>query len=299
MNRYRSFFWPGVLILAGVIALLVNTGVLPADRLWELIALWPLILVVIGLEIIVRRTLRGTAGDVAAALVVVIAIIAAAGYVTYAPNPAATNTRDYSSHVAGVTRGSVAIRVGAATISISSGGELGADLYHAHVEYSGPAPTVTFDSGGQLNIVQQNNSVFGNNDQRFVLTLQLSPSIPWSIEERSGASDDTLQLASLRVGSISIHTGASRDDISLGPAQGAVPVQINGGALTVRLHRPTGTSASVDVSGGAVTLVADGKDLHAIGKVSYTTGALGSDYYRIQVSGGACTVSLDTTTPSD
>ncbi len=59
MNRYRSFFWPGVLILAGVIALLVNTGVLPADRLWELIALWPLILVVIGLEIIVRRTRRG------------------------------------------------------------------------------------------------------------------------------------------------------------------------------------------------------------------------------------------------
>jgi len=299
MNRYRSLFWPGVLILAGVIALLVNTGVLPVDRLWELLALWPLILVVIGLELIVRRTLHGTTGDVVAAVVVVIAIVAAAAYVTLAPNPAATSSRDYSGHIAGVTHGSVFIRTGAATIAISSGADLGSDQYRAHIESSGPGATVTFDSGGRLNIAQQNNTVFGFQNQRFVLNLKLNPSIPWSIDERSGASEDTLQLASVHVDSITINTGASRDDISLGAAQGAVPVRINGGALTVHVHRPTGTRASVDVSGGAVTLVADGKDLHAIGKVSYTTGDLGSDYYRIQVRGGACTVSLDTTTPSD
>src|SRR5690349_22374980 len=93
MYRYRSFFWPGVLILAGVIALLVNTGVLPVDRLIELVGLWPLILIVLGLELIVRRTLRGTTGDVAAALIVLIAIAGAAAYVTLAPNPAATDRK--------------------------------------------------------------------------------------------------------------------------------------------------------------------------------------------------------------
>ena len=299
MNRYRSFFWPGVLILAGVIALLVNTGVLPAERLWELITLWPLILIVIGLELIVRRALPGTAGDIATALVVLVAIVAAAAYVTLAPNPAASSSRDYSGHIAGVTHGSVSIHAGGATISISGGSDLGADQYRAHIETSGPGATVTFDSGGELNIIQQNNTVFGFQNQRFVLDLQLNPSIPWSIDERSGASDDTLHLASVHVDSITLNTGASRDDISLGPAVGAVPVKINGGALTVHVHRPTGTKVSVDVSGGAVTLVADGKDLHAIGKVSYSTGDLGSDYYRVQVSGGACTVSLDATAPSD
>ena len=37
MHRYRSFFWPAVLILAGVVALLVNTGALSADRLYQLL----------------------------------------------------------------------------------------------------------------------------------------------------------------------------------------------------------------------------------------------------------------------
>ena len=49
--HYRSFLWPALLILVGVIALLANTGQIPAERLYNLVNLWPLILVVIGLVI--------------------------------------------------------------------------------------------------------------------------------------------------------------------------------------------------------------------------------------------------------
>src|SRR5438309_571558 len=37
--RYRSFLWPAILILAGVVALLVNTGRIPVDRLYQLVNL--------------------------------------------------------------------------------------------------------------------------------------------------------------------------------------------------------------------------------------------------------------------
>ena len=90
--RYRSFFWPAVLILAGIVALLVNLGALPVERLILLVSLWPLILIVIGLEIIVRRGFHGTAADVAAALVVILAVAGAAAYVAINPSPAASNT---------------------------------------------------------------------------------------------------------------------------------------------------------------------------------------------------------------
>ena len=70
MRHYRSFFWPVVLILVGVVALLVNAGWLSSERLSLLTDLWPLILIVIGLELIVRRALQGSAGDVAAILIV-------------------------------------------------------------------------------------------------------------------------------------------------------------------------------------------------------------------------------------
>src|SRR5207249_12120410 len=87
--RYRSFFWPALLILAGVVALLVNTGQIPVERLARIIDLWPLILVVIGLELIVRRTVHGVAGDVAAALIVLLAIGGAAAYLAVGPAPSA------------------------------------------------------------------------------------------------------------------------------------------------------------------------------------------------------------------
>jgi hypothetical protein len=52
----------------------------------------------------------------------------------------------------------------------------------------------------------------------------------------------------------------------------------------------------VAVSGGAVALDADGRQTRAIGSLSFQTpdfsGA--ADAYRVEVNGGACTVTLDT-----
>src|SRR5713101_7167257 len=53
-RRYRSLFWPAILILVGVFALLVNVRLVPVERLDRLVDLWPLILVVIGLGVVVR-----------------------------------------------------------------------------------------------------------------------------------------------------------------------------------------------------------------------------------------------------
>src|SRR5438093_6888550 len=116
--RYRSFFWPALLILAGVVALLVNTGQIPVGRLAQIIDLWPLILVVIGLELIVRRTVHGVAGDVAAALIVLLAIGGAAAYVAVGPTPSATPTRDASDQLGGRTAAPAELDAGRATMTV-------------------------------------------------------------------------------------------------------------------------------------------------------------------------------------
>ena len=295
--RYRSFFWPAVLILVGVIALLANTGAISTDRLYQLLDLWPLILVVIGLELIIRRGMPGVAGDVAAALIVLLAIGAAAAYLVVAPNPSTTKTFDASSQVSGIAQGNLEIDAGAATITVKGSGSMGTDLYRAHIEYSGNKPEVTLDSSnGNLKIAQANtDSLTFFRERRFTLDLTLNTDIPWTIVENSGATTDTLDFTGLQVGSIELSTGASRDDITLGSASGIVPVTVNGGALTVNVHRPSGIAASVNVSGGAVSLNADGKQSHAIGHLSYSTPdfAGANDAYRIEVNGGACTVTLD------
>ena len=126
--RYRSLLWPAILILAGIVALLVNTGRLPVDRLYQLVNLWPVVLVVIGLELIIRRTVHGLAGDVAAALIVLIAVVGAAAYVTVGPNPSATHTFDAATPAGDLTGATLEIDAGASTVTLSGSTGVGADL---------------------------------------------------------------------------------------------------------------------------------------------------------------------------
>jgi cell wall-active antibiotic response 4TMS protein YvqF len=293
--RYRSFFWPALIILVGLLALLVNTGQISIDRLGELVNLWPLILIVVGLELILRRTVHGVAGDVAAALVVILAIVAAAVYVTAAPNPAQAHSIDSSADLGNIDQASLEVAVGSATIDVSADTSVGSDLYRAHIDYSGPEPKVDLDrSSGALRISQSTSNTLFFQSRRFNLKIDLNPSIPWAIHEDSGAVTDHLDLGSAHVTQIRINTGASRDDITLGQPSASVPVTVNGGALTVNVHRPAGVITTVEVSGGAVSLTVDGQAQHAIGRITVApANPNGDPAYDIRVNGGACTVTVD------
>jgi hypothetical protein len=297
VRRYRGYFWPAVLILIGLVALLVNSGVISTDRLNLLGDLWPLILIVIGLELIARRGLPGQAGDVAAVLIVLLAAGGAIAYVALAPNPGATGKLDSHAAIGNLNHAALEIDAGAANITVT-GASLEGDLYHATINYSGTKPEVNLDrSDGTLTISQANSGFGVFQTRRFTLDLQINSRIPWTISSSGGASTETFKLASLPLTSMDINTGASREDITLGEPSGVVPIKINGGALTVNLHRPAGAAASVSVSGGAVSLNFDGRQNHAIGDLQQSTGDQ-SDMYRVEVSGGACTVTMDTNAPT-
>jgi hypothetical protein len=296
-RRYRSFFWPAVLILIGVFALLVELNVISADRLYRLEDLWPLILIVIGLELLARRALHGVAVDVAAALILLIAAGGAVAYVSVGPSiPGGTHLFDMSGEIGDLTSATLRVDLGAATVTVHSNSSLGSDLYRARVEYTGTKPSVTLDKAtGDLHVSQDARFViFGN--RRVVLDLQLNPSVKWSFSINSGAADGTLDLRGITVGAIEFNAGASRANITLGQPTGIVPITFNGGATTVTVHRPPGTEASVEVSGGAVSLTADGHHAAGIGTRSWQTGGYdtATDAYRIEVNAGAGTVSVDT-----
>jgi hypothetical protein len=296
-SRYRSVFWPAILILVGVFALLINSGLVRAERLDRLADLWPLILIVIGLELVVRRAIKGPTAEIAAVLVVLVAIVGAAAYVALGPAiPTGTQTLDTAAKVGSIEHASVRVDVGAASITMQGSASLGGDLFRAHIEYSGRQPEVGLDGAtGEVHISQSNTSGFFFQNRRFVLSLQLNASVPWKITVNSGASSDTFNLSSLHVTSIEVNTGASHETINVGTPSGTVPVTINGGALTVNAHRAHGVAASVAVSGGAVNLSFDGRQSHAVGTLNAQTSDYDSaaDRYQFQINGGACNVTVD------
>lgn len=293
MRNYRSVFWPAVLIVAGILALLVNAGLITTDRLSLLVDMWPLILIVIGLELIARRRLQGVAGDVAALLIVVIAAGGALVYVARAPNPGLVHPLERSAPVGSLEHASIELDVGAATLTLTGSSSLGADLYRAHIQYSGAKPEVNLDRSNGTVRISQGNSLGAFRSRRFVLDMQINSSVPWTIQTNTGASTETYNLASVRVGSIEVNTGAARVNITLGKPVDIVPIRINGGSLTVHLHRPPGSGAEVTVSGGAVSLDFDNKHTRTVGSVREAT-QIGPDMYKVEVSGGACTVTMDT-----
>jgi len=295
--RYRALFWPAALILIGIVALLVNTNVIPTDRLYRLADLWPAILVVVGLELLVRRMPLPPAASTTAA--VLILLLAAGGAVAYvAAGPALGNgTLDSSGPLGEVNRASVEVDVGGATISVRGDDSLGTDLYRAHITYSGRTPSVNLDrSTGDIHIAQ-NGGGFLFPSQRFNLDLRISTKVPWTLTVNAGGTTETLNLAGVTISSIALNTGGTTADITLGPPHGSVPITVNGGGLTIHLHRPAGTAASVRVSGGAVNLTFDGRHHGAIGSAEDSSGG-GSDLYDVQVSGGGCTVTMDTSSSS-
>lgn len=294
-GRYslRGLFWPAVLILFGILALLVNTNVIPADRLYRLADLWPLLLVVLGLLILLRRTaMPAPAATVAAMLIVLIALAGAAAYV--AAGPALGNgTLDSTQPGGSLERANLEIDVGGANITVTGDSSLGDSLYKAHIDYSGRVPSVSFDrSTGQVRI-SQSNSGFLVPGQRFALTLAISTKIPWGITVNAGGTNENMMLSDVTLTSIAMNTGGNNADITLGQPHGRVPIMFNGGGLTVHMHRPSDAAASVRVSGAGVSLTFDGRHHGGIGVVEDSAGG-GSDVYAVRISGGGCTVTMDT-----
>lgn len=296
--RNRSYFWPAILILIGVLALVAETGAISGGRLARLADLWPLILIVIGLELMNRRVLQGPRRDLATALIVLLAVGGAVAYVAVrGPVSDATQTMDSSDAVGSLNQATLNVDAGAATMSVEGSSSLGSDLYRAHVEYGGTKPTISLDrSTGNLRIFKNNDFSFFAN-RRFVVNLQLNSAVSWNVIANTGASNDTLKLSAVKVGSIALNAGASRTDITLGRPTGIVRISVEGGAITLRLHRPTGSEAFVHVSGGAVNLSADGRQLHGVGDESWQSAGYdrAADAYQVEINGGASNVTVDTT----
>ena len=299
-SRYRNLLWPALLILLGIFALLVNTNLIPVDRLYRLADLWPLLLIVIGLELFVRRArLPATTSTVAAIVIVAVAVAGALAYVALGPViPGGTRTLDRAEARQSLDQASVQIDVGSATVNVRGSSSLGNDLFRAHVEYAGPTPDISLDrSTGRIEISQRSSFLlFGR--QSFRLDLQVSTDARWGLTLNSGSSTNTLDLSSVRVSAIELNTGSTTDDITLGPPSGVVPITIDAGSLTAHLHRPSGTAASVSVSGGNVNLTFDGRRTHGIGSAQAGTTNQ-SDMYRIEINGGNCTVTMDTNSGLD
>jgi cell wall-active antibiotic response 4TMS protein YvqF len=302
MYRNRGFLFPLILIAIGVIVLLANTGVLSPQALERLGDLWPLLLVILGLQLILNHTLprqQATLIGLAASAIIVVAAVA---YAALAPAASLGTQRfDSSERLGGLSTATLDVNYGAATIDVSAAG-LGDSLYQAQVDY--PAgenpPIISLDrETGTLQIHESSTfspfHLFGGSRRHLRITL--TDQIPWSIQIGGGAESLRLDLRHALLSKLEISGGANQLDAQLPSPKGTVSISVSGGANNVTLAAPARSQWRVAVSGGVSAVTINGSSSGNLGgdfqqqSPEYNSA---TDRFDIEISGGASHIDFRT-----
>jgi cell wall-active antibiotic response 4TMS protein YvqF len=258
-----SYFWGGALVVVGALLLLGNVGLLNNVN-WDVV--WPVLLIAFGAWLIVARVLPGgppAIGRSAAAV-------------------------DRSDPRAGLTKAKLQIAVGSCRVDIH-GAALGDLLYRARIDHGGVPPTVELDSTtGTVRINQEGNWMVGGWG-RVRLDLQLSDAVPWEVEIKSADIRGDIDLSTVPLVRFECDSASSRIDLNVSQPAGDVPIRVEGGSVDIRLRRPSGAAARVNVAGGSIRLTADGVRQRGFGTLAWQSAGFdtASNRYDARFSGGS------------
>lgn len=262
----------GLTVVAVGLILLGNTvGVLPWSVWWTILALWPLLIVSLGVDIL-GRAVGSTALRVLASLVVIAGLAYGALVGTgQAPAPAfatgvAGQPFSFSEPGAGISHGTARIGAGLATVTLQRGKDItarGATPFGQPsfvVTRSGTAVDVRIDSSnGRGTFVVPGNA-------RSFLGVTLPFNLWRRVQVDAGVSQVKLDLTQLDIPDLEVNTGVSNTDITFAVPPPVLNNQtspspprtatISGGlsSYVLRVPRALGVELHVDNGLGSVNV---------------------------------------------
>jgi len=127
--------------------------------------------------------------------------------------------------------------------------------------------------------------------------IELSPRHPWRFQIQGATWNTLLEAGGLDVRAIKLDSGATKVECYLPRPRGVVPIEVSGGVVGLRLHRPRGVAVAADISTGAVRVKLDDYAVKAAvtdSRWESEDGAsVAADRYQLRISGGAVQVTLD------
>lgn len=268
-RRYRSLFWPVVLIGAGVLWLLSNFGIITSENWSVLVRLWPVLLIAAGLDLLVGRfsaVLGSLIGLATVALVVVLVII----------GPSLGWAADTSFFGVPITLGDVEIQsetfvepVGAAesaevlldlsfeqsTIDALAAGS--DSLIEAELDYVGEVDfLVSGDRNKSVTLRQQFNQVGifpppGLNTRDMQWDIALSQDVPMDLTVDVGSGAAALDLRDMELTSLTLDGGSGSMEAQLPAAGAAYATDLDVSSGRVNATLANGADTTMRVNGGS------------------------------------------------
>ena len=267
--EYRSFFWPIVLIGVGVIWLLGSLDILPHSSLRMLLRMWPLIFIVIGLDILFGRRsplIGGLIGLGAVALVIIMLLLAPSLGMEVNGE---LKTLNFSESLGGAASARIDLDLErySTTIEALSDSNL---LIEAELD---TLTDVVFSASGDqeksVSLKPVEDYGFDYEWYDFVdarWEIGLNPEVPLDLIVDVGSGSVTVDLIDLEITDLVIDGGSGSVDLTLPASTLQYQVNIDGGSGSCDIELESGTDieAAMDVGSGSFDIViGSGSDVDA------------------------------------
>lgn len=256
-NSYRrpSLFWPLLIIGLGVLLLLQNLDMLPPNLWAALVPLWPVLLIVLGLDMFIGR--RSLGGAILVLLLSALIVVAALTWAALrAQQLPPGQTQGLIQSYRGAEQASIEINFDIGELNLSA---LTASDYLMEGEAkNGPGESVeqsytVNDGEGRLTLSQQRNPLFapfltsrGSNTR---WDVRLASHVPLALEVHTGVGSANVDLSGLNLTALDLASGVGQTSVVF-PASGLLNAKVKAGVGDVILTLPAELPARITVASG-------------------------------------------------
>ncbi len=268
MNNHRnrrSFFWSTLLIGVGLVWLLVNLGVIAPFNVSTILKLWPLLLIVLGLDILFGHRFAWIGN-----LLGLLTVAGVVGFLILAPrtdalNNSAVMTEQFTEPVGDAKSVDYNFETASEPVEIYAiGGST--NLIDARLSHHG---TIGFIVNGStdksIHLFENTDSSswlnwnWALNDRKW--NIGLNSEIPASIVLDGGSGAINADLSDLQLESLTADLGSGASNFTLPESNSPLLVDIDSGSGAVNLSLPEKTNLTLRIQSGSgavnVSLPAD------------------------------------------
>ena len=267
---YRSLFWPVILVGVGALWLMTNLGVISPDSLLVLVRVWPIFLIVIGLDLLVGREspiLSGLVGLLAVgAMIGVVLIGPSLGWaddVTFFEMPVMTEVEVrhgvFDAALGNTQNAKVNLDLSLAHTSVQALDTSSDRLITADVDYLGDfylevqeGRSAAVDLGQDFNVVSWR---FPTGVSELRWDIGLNPNVDLDLYVDVGAGSATLDLSELSLADLNIDGGAGSTDLSLPAARYSTFIDVGAGSFSIAV--PPLAHLDMVIEGGSGSVQVD------------------------------------------
>lgn len=238
-----SLVFPIVLISIGVALLLVNTGYLTNINWRTLLALWPVLLVLAGVDILLRPR-----SFYAAAVVEIAIVLAALVYLISGATLVPVATGSYTIDVprAGITDLGLTVNYGAGELALHGGGS---SLVSVSSTMDDVTKTVDQNGSSATVVISGPEGAWSWTGGTRRWDMQIPNDVRTALTLNVGAGSFDVDLSNVQLTRATLNGGASSLAVRLGTPKGDVPVKIASGMSSLDLRIPDGMAYRVTYSG--------------------------------------------------